>query len=98
MGRHLAWLQGLPERDRRAGQDPEAVGASQEWKPATGVPGLRAEGRQSGTSNERNPDPAASMLETATGRLATIEVNWIVDDGGEIVGQWYVVQLGWRRR
>ena len=23
-----------------------------------------------------NPDPAASMLETATGRLATTEVNW----------------------
>ena len=29
----------------------EAVGAAQEWKPATGVLGLRAEGRQPGTSN-----------------------------------------------
>jgi hypothetical protein len=35
----------------------EAVGAEQEWKPATGVPGLRTEGRQPGTSNERKSRP-----------------------------------------
>jgi hypothetical protein len=39
------------EIDERA-KTTEAVGAAQEWKPATGVPGLRAEGRQPGTSNE----------------------------------------------
>jgi hypothetical protein len=52
------------------------VGALQEWKPATGVPGVRAEGQQPGRSKERNRDPAAAMLETATGRLATTEVNF----------------------
>ena len=39
-------------------------------------PGCGQRGGNRARRMSANPDPAASMLETATGRLATIEVNW----------------------
>ena len=48
---------------------------AQEWKPATGVIGLRAGGGNRARRMGANPNPAPSMLETAMDRLATTEVN-----------------------
>src|ERR1700752_3831808 len=67
----MAGLPSLPARDRRTGQDVEAVGAPEERKPQAGVLGLR----QAGTKNSRG-------LRTGSPRSGVFSVP---NDGGDRV-------------